>query len=285
MDHSAYDAYAIQIEADGRSLFYSGDFRAHGRKAALFHKLLRKPPERVDVLLLEGTTLGRPDEKPVTEAALEEKFVALFRETPGMPLVWCSGQNIDRIVTIFKACRAAKRQFIMDMYTAHVLRATGNASIPQAGWEGIRIFLPKSQKRRILQGQEFALAATFKPWRIYPEDLRAAAPNAVLLFRPSMIPDLEEANCLTGGCVICSVWPGYLAEASGQRLLAWCTAHGLRLEPCHTSGHASLRDLQRLREAFPTAPVVPIHTDRPEDYARVFDHVQPRRDGEWWEVV
>ena len=33
VDHSAYDAYALLIEADGQRLFYSGDFRGHGRKA------------------------------------------------------------------------------------------------------------------------------------------------------------------------------------------------------------------------------------------------------------
>jgi ribonuclease J len=29
VDHSAYDAYAILVEADGVSLFYTGDLRAH----------------------------------------------------------------------------------------------------------------------------------------------------------------------------------------------------------------------------------------------------------------
>lgn len=32
MDHSAYDAYAFLIEADGEKIIYSGDFREHGRK-------------------------------------------------------------------------------------------------------------------------------------------------------------------------------------------------------------------------------------------------------------
>ena len=32
MDHSAFDAYALFIKADGKSLFYSGDLRIHGRK-------------------------------------------------------------------------------------------------------------------------------------------------------------------------------------------------------------------------------------------------------------
>jgi mRNA degradation ribonuclease J1/J2 len=80
VDHSAYDAYAILVEADGVGLFYTGDFRAHGRKGKLFYKLLRLPPKHVDVLLMEGTTLGRPstDVGFPSEADLERRFVDLF---------------------------------------------------------------------------------------------------------------------------------------------------------------------------------------------------------------
>ena len=59
VDHSAFDAYALMVEADGKRVFYSGDFRAHGRKAALFERLVRSPPKDIDALLMEGTTLGR----------------------------------------------------------------------------------------------------------------------------------------------------------------------------------------------------------------------------------
>ena len=31
VDHSAYDAYALLVEADGQRILYSGDLRAHGR--------------------------------------------------------------------------------------------------------------------------------------------------------------------------------------------------------------------------------------------------------------
>lgn len=54
-DHSAFDAYSLLVEADGRRLFYKSDIRGHGRKAAIFEQLLRQPPEDVDVLLTEGT--------------------------------------------------------------------------------------------------------------------------------------------------------------------------------------------------------------------------------------
>ena len=34
VDHSAADAYAFLIEAEGKRLFYSGDLRSHGRKGS-----------------------------------------------------------------------------------------------------------------------------------------------------------------------------------------------------------------------------------------------------------
>jgi ribonuclease J len=36
MDHAAFDSYAFLIESGGKSLFYSGDFRLHGRKTNNF---------------------------------------------------------------------------------------------------------------------------------------------------------------------------------------------------------------------------------------------------------
>ena len=44
VDHSAFDAYALTVQAGNRRVFYSGDLRGHGRKARLFQRLLRSPP-------------------------------------------------------------------------------------------------------------------------------------------------------------------------------------------------------------------------------------------------
>ena len=85
VDHSAYDAYALLIEADGKRLFYSGDFRAHGRKRRLVEKLFANPPTDIDALLLEGTTLSRAGDEisPVSEDNLEEEFVRSFKFDQG----------------------------------------------------------------------------------------------------------------------------------------------------------------------------------------------------------
>jgi len=285
VDHSAYDAYAILVEADGKRLFYSGDFRAHGRKGALFEKFVCQPPDRVDLLLMEGTTIGRDDQAFPTEEALEQRFVELFQQTKGMPLVWCSGQNIDRLVTIMRACIKTGRQFIIDMYTAHILRAAGNDRLPQAGWDHIKVFLPSAQKRQIVRRREFDVAKSYGASRIFPEQLAQAAATSVMLFRPSMMKDVEAASCLAGSRLIYSLWSGYLKDAEAKPFLEWLHRHEIPLNECHTSGHASVQDLVRLRKAFSNAPVVPIHTVNADLFEELFGNVQRQNDGEWWSVL
>ena len=283
VDHSAYGAHAALIEADGKRLFYTGDLRGHGRKAALFERLVREPPRGVDLLLMEGTTLGRPGSGRgfPTETALEARLVALFSETPGMPLVWCSGQNIDRLVTVYRACKRSGRELIVDMYTAHVLRATGNPNIPRAEWDGVRVFLPASQRWRIIERQAFEVSRLYQGRRIHREQLAGAAPRSVMLFRPSMIRDVEQARCLEGARLVYSMWQGYLERPEQRAFLDWLERRRMPLEVVHTSGHASVRDLVRLRRAFDGARVIPVHTAQPSRYRELFGDVTLLEDGRW----
>lgn len=286
IDHSAYDSYAVLVEADGQRLFYSGDFRCHGRKARLMERLFADLPKNVDMLLMEGTTIGRPESETgfPTEDDLAERFIELFKSTVGFVLVWASGQNIDRIVTLYKACRQTHRQLILDVYTAHVLRAIGNDRVPQADWGDIKVFLPDSQKNRIKRNQSFELANVFRPYRIFPEQLPVTAERSVMLFRPSMIGDLEKIDGLTIGRLICSVWGGYLKDDRNKALLEWLQGRVIPLDHCHTSGHADITSLQRLREAFAGAVVVPIHTASAELFPRIFQRCAPLEDGSWHSI-
>jgi ribonuclease J len=283
VDHSAYDAYALLVEADGERLFYSGDLRAHGRKGRLFEQLLREGIPDIDVLLLEGTTLGRPADEPFpTEQELEVAMEAAIKETPGLVLVWASGMNIDRLVTIFKAARRSGRTLIMDMYSASVLRAASNENLPQAEWEGVRVYLPRSQKMRIIHEKAFELARSFSSHRIYPEDLAGYASRSVMLFRPGMRWELEEARCLEGAHLIYSLWEGYLKDEKQLALLAWLKEKAIPLSKCHTSGHASAADLTRLVAALAPRALVPIHSEVPERFLDLFRSAVLRGDGEWW---
>ena len=148
VDHSAFDAYALLLEADGKRVFYSGDFRGHGRKRKLFEAMVNHPPNDVDVLMMEGTTIGRAgtDEGFATEDDLEREFVQAFRETNGLHFVWTSSQNVDRLVTIFRAAKRAGRLLLIDLYTAIVLEATGWDTIPQSDWADVKLYIPHRQR-------------------------------------------------------------------------------------------------------------------------------------------
>jgi ribonuclease J len=103
IDHSAHDSYCLLVEAEGKRLFYSGDLRAHGRKAELFNRLVSAPPPNIDVLICEGTQIGRiPNFSYPDERSVEARLTELFKGTKGLCLVWCSGQNTDRMASVFE---------------------------------------------------------------------------------------------------------------------------------------------------------------------------------------
>ena len=286
VDHSAYDSYAALVEADGRRLFYSGDLRAHGRKGSLFKSMLENPPQDVDALLLEGTLVGQDDGRALrTEDELVPEMVSIIKATKGLVLVCCSGQNIDRLVTIFKAARKARRQLIIDGYTAHILRGTGNPMIPQADWDGIKVFWPEYLRAKMDRTGQSKLMNGLSWHCISTEKIAGAPGRSVMLFRPSMMQDLDECPAsLVGASLIYSLWSGYLRNDDARPFLGWLKKHQIPIHHCHTSGHATTEDLQALVAAIEPRGIVPVHTLTPDGFTGLFGNVHVRNDGEWWEV-
>jgi len=286
-DHSAFDAYSLLIEVDDQRLFYTGDIRAHGRKAGIFEQLLRRPPERIDVLLMEGTHIREESdgsERGPTERDVEDGCVDTCKGTAGMVLAVFSPQNIDRLVTMYRACLRSARDLVIDLYTAAIVAATGRGTIPRADWDRVRVYLPRSQRARIIREQTFDRTKAVKAHRIYPEELVARRDELVMLFRASMSRELEEIACLEGAQCIWSMWPGYLHNQSGQQLRAWLDGLGVPMVIHHASGHAFIPDLQQLVRALAPRRVLPIHSFGGDRFEEFFPRVELRRDGEWWEV-
>jgi ribonuclease J len=285
VDHSAYDAYALLIEAAGRRLFYSGDIRAHGRKGALFERMVNHPPQGVDAMLMEGSSLGRLDEDALfpAESEIEASLVESFAP-PGFVAISASAQNIDRMVGIYRACKRTGRTLLLDIYAMEVLRATGNANLPAPGWPNLAVYVPRYQQQRIKDTRRFDLLEPYKKARIYREDIAEIGDKAVMLFRPAMMRDVETANLWPRARAIWSQWDGYLKAGAGARLKGDLAVLGVPFEVIHTSGHASISDLKRLASAIAPKALVPIHTFEGDKFADFFENVVRRADGEWWGV-
>jgi ribonuclease J len=286
MDHSAFDAYALLVEAGGQRLLYSGDIRAHGRKAVLFERFIANPPEEVDTLLLEGTHVR--DSTAVTtpglsEGDVEEGYAEILREAKGIVLACYSPQNIDRVVTLHRAAKRTGRTLVLDLYAASITRATGRLdTIPQANWDGVRVFVPQAQRVRVKRAEAYDRIDWVKPHRLYSEQLAPLADKLVMTFRYSMATDLDRAGCLTNAQAVWSMWHGYLDNPSEMRLRAWLEQRAIPLTLVHSSGHARVEDLQRFATAVSASQVVPMHTGAPERFPDLFANVVMRSDGEWW---
>jgi len=289
-DHSAYDAYSLLVEAGGKRLFYTGDFRSHGRKGGLFQKLLRSPPGDIDTLLIEGTLVAPDGDHRLvgpTEIEVEEQLVRTFSEAPAAVLVAMSAQNIDRLVSVYRACKRTERTLIVDLYAASVAAATGRSSIPQLGFPDYRIWLPCWQRVRVKESEEFERVNSLGAARVFPEDFAKLSTRAVFLFRTSMARELEKAGCLGDATLVWSMWAGYLRPPHDGAISSFLKRHEMEPVLHHSSGHAGIDDIKALVSAMKPGRVVPIHTFGADQFEKLLTgvaQVDTQADGAWWRV-
>ncbi len=286
IDHSAYDSYSLLIEGNGKKIFYSGDLRAHGRKISLFNSLITHPPKNINAIILEGSSIGRlKDEQQFpTEKEIENQLVHIFSTTAGLAMVHASAQNIDRIVSIFRASKRTGRKLIIDLYTAAVLDATGNENIPKSDWPEVSLFIPQIQRVQIKENKWFDLLKRHSVNRIFIEHLKQVSNKSTLLFRPLHQFDLERGACISGATYIYSQWEGYWERGAYDKVKNWLEKHSIPKHSIHTSGHASPTDLKKLVSAINPEKVIPIHSFMPERYPELFPNVEIQNDGEWREI-
>ncbi len=288
MDHSAFDAFAFLIEADGKSIFYSGDLRAHGRKRKVFERFKKIAPKGVDHLLLEGTKLDMGDERFKTEEEIENDLVELFKEPYKINMVHASGQNIDRLVSIFKACLKAEKTFVVDVYVAKVLKELSEFAklpFPSDDFENIKVIFPYFTSRRLSNQGNEAVLYQFKKYKVTKEEIGQDPSQYVMVVRPSMQKDLEHIDGIDGGNLIYSMWRGYLEKSNTSEFIDYLKDRGFSVHILHTSGHADPNTLKELVDALQPKNIVPIHTFEGDNYSKVFDEPVIRlSDGEVKEI-
>lgn len=276
MDHSAFDAYAFLIKADGKSLFYSGDFRIHGRKAKAFDWFSFNSEKKVDYLLLEGTAIGRDDNKFKTEAEIETEFIKVFNENKGINLIYTSGQNIDRLVSIYKACKRTGKTLAVDFYIANVLKELsefGAIPYPSKSFPEIKVFFPFRLSKMISNQGNETLLYRFKNFKITKEQINERFDKIVMIVRPSMLKDLEHITKLENGVFIYSMWSGYKKDKATKEFIDFLIGKGMTEKNIHTSGHADLSALKRMVDVLQPKNLVPIHTFEGDEYRRIFSGV------------
>ncbi|MDF9833408.1 ribonuclease J [Ereboglobus sp. PH5-5] len=317
MDHSAFGGFSFLVEIDRKKrVLYSGDFRGHGR-ADLLGAFCKNPPETVDALLMEGTTLSRKtgdaagsglEMRFKTEREITAEFKSAFAEAGNrICTVMVSGQNISRLAGIASAAKAVGRTFVVDFYTAQVILASDNDAFTGQFRKEMGVYIPLNQRvkiKKLASEEMFECVEKLSCQRVYlpsktKTTSRPSAPKYdfskpenqskfVFLLNGSVLADLKREPGLAFAQPVYSMWEGYWKRPDKMKWQKeFVSKHGFE-KPLfiHTSGHACPADLRRYVKAAAPKLLVPIHTQVPEDYAQLYPNgtVRALTDDEWLDL-
>lgn len=287
-NHSAFDSHMLLIEVGSKRLLYSGDFRCSGRRAGPFAGPTENPPSDVDVLLLEGTTLGRAGTYP-GESDLEDDFVDFFRTTRGRVFVTWSAQNIDRTISLYQASQRANRSLILDIYALDVLErlSSFDPTLPSLGTPGIWGVVTSGIKRLYEDPDRMDNALFFehccRSGRAFSANKLQSNQHAnVTMLRPTLLRNyLRKGLSITkDDAWVFSMWSGYLEKPEFEVVEQQFTSAGAKVIQIHTSGHASAGEIKAFAANVAPRSLVPIHGFHWDEHTERFRNVERLRNGE-----
>jgi ribonuclease J len=264
VDHSSYGSVAFLIEAGGKRIVYSGDLRLHGRKPgmakALSRAILKAP---LDLLIMEGTSLSRGREPGLSEKNVETLLVNSLKQTPGLALAMFSPQNVDRLVSYYRASVRSGRTLVLDPYAAFILHLVKSECKVPDPFEAryIRIFLAQSFLHSIAARRLQKLIARMKRVEISRAEILAAPGNFLMIFREWMYERVFERKLPPGSRFFYSYWPGYLdTQPRLKELRAQLEESGCVFDLVHASGHIYYQDIMTFVELVNPKRIMPIHS-------------------------
>lgn len=284
VDHAAPDSRALLVAVDGQTVLYSGDLRAHGRQRHLFDAL-PVVAGSVDVLVLEGTTVGQPPGAHglTDEASVERRLTELAKDRRELIVVVASGQNIDRAISAHRAALASGRELVIDPYQAYVLMALRDIcpDAPQYDSPSVRVKFVRSHVRSLIAAGLWPLACQMaRAAKVEAKDLAAKPARFICLTRSSgaTVALLRYLEKSTRPEVVWSQWSGYWGR--GGPVPRYCQQRGVSPLFIHSGGHATPEDLAKLVGRIRPKAVVPIHTEAAATMGDLLPNVRVLRDGE-----
>lgn len=259
VSHSAYDAYMFLIEAEGKRILHTGDFRGHGYLSKGLLPTIQKYIGQVDVLIIEGTMLARKNETILTEAELSRKAVELMRKHKYV-FVHCSSTDMERLASFKNATRQMfpNRPLLADKYQKDILN----------------IFSATAGKKT--DCFKFGTVYTYEDWNTklkkwmvdsgFTMFIRSSEKFHALLDKIFPVLSIEEKPIL-----IYSMWDGYVNRADAKKEdYIQLQKRFADIVPLHTSGHATMNVLRDICELTnPRLAILPIHKDKDTDFASI----------------
>ena len=263
VDHSAFDAYAFKITADRASVYHTGDFRLHGFRSKKMDKMLQVFVGKVDYVVCEATNVFRPEATSKSESELQREFYHQFKHKGGH-IVYLSSTNIDRLFSLYHAALNARRPFYVDYYQKKVM---DTVAYSDSIWTKSKLYKYGKYKPISLEYDKKNKDAFFVSDKFI--DFLNKKGYVLIARANSRFDNLIEQ--IPGEKVkILSIWKDYVNESSPAYNKDLAKSLGKVFEPMHTSGHIDMKDMHEFLALLKPKGVIPIHTDKPEQFAKEF---------------
>ena len=201
-----------------------------------------------------------------------------------MTLLYFSAQNIDRLVSFYRASLKTGKIFVIDFYTANILgclKDYARIPYPSENYANIRVFFPYWLCRRITRQGREELMYKYKGYKITRKEISDRSGEIMMMVRPSMLKDLGLIKNIEEATFIYSLWEGYLQDDSMQKMMRFIKKKNMKFYQVHTSGHAEIDTLKKVVNKLKPGKIIPIHTFHPDKYSGLFNRkIEQVSDGE-----
>ena len=244
VDHSAFDAYMFLIEAEGKEILYTGDFRDHGFIGKGFEPVLQNHVGKVDAVICEGTTLNRDDSKTLTEMELQREIGKVINSNKYV-FVMCASTNIYRIEGICCAVKDGKCK-LSDKYQSGIINY-----IKEKYKDLSHLYcnsLSEYNENDKDKYEKYGFVMFIRQGKYFKK----------------IMDEYKDAK------IIYSMWHGYLDKENGDDRETLRDFLGNReIIELHTSGHATKEAIKKLIDIISPNYVIPIHTESKEKFREI----------------
>ncbi len=270
VDHSIPGAYGFILHTSEGPIAYTGDFRFHGPKGSMTEDFVRgAAAARPIALVTEGTRVSnRVHKKEVSEAEVESETEAILAKSRGLIFSSFRGNDVDRILSFYRACQKTGRRLVVSMKIASLLSELSKDEplrVPRVG-KDVLVYIRRKKGGTYDDGDYYKWERAFLNEGLTAEGVRKEQDSLFLHLDQWAFPELIDIKPAKGGSYIHASTEAFNEEGERDEAVIrnWVRYFGFSYHQLHASGHAPNEKVASLVNGIGSRAVIPVHTEFPK---------------------